>query len=211
MKKVVAVVESHFMFEENDKERHDDLNQNTSLEDVYNNLCQKSVSAFHLFNQPISVSIDLEKVEDIYFDYQEKFHPDNFTEECKKLKATQICKKLNDLCECLYKPFCRLEMMLESAGFSREKINAHTVQSSHMLHFMFDLKDELEEATSKGEVECLIEKVNRLIVEGEKKFQMMYDQKLSQTIEDSLIMQYQELCFLYKTLISAKEKNQKLK
>lgn len=211
MKKVVVVAENRFMFDEDEMEEQVYFSDILGLEDAYNRLCQKSVSAFHLFKQPVSVDVDLEKVEDIYFDYQQKYHPDNFVDDCKKIKATQVCKKINDLCECLYKPFCRIEMMLECAGFSKEKIGAHTVHSSDMLNFMFELKDELEEVCSQSEINNLIEKVNKLIVDGENKFQMMYDQKADQELEEMLITQYHELCFLYKTLISAKEKNKNFK
>ncbi|MBA4249597.1 MAG: hypothetical protein C0432_02370 [Candidatus Puniceispirillum sp.] len=197
------------MFDSTKKAESNILNQDIKLDEVYNDLCQKSVSAFHLFNQPISVDVDLEKVEDVYFEYQKRYHPDNFSEDIEKIKATQVCKKINDLCDCLYKPFCRLEIMLECAGFSKDKILTQTVQSSSMLAFMFELKDELEETHSQDDLLSLIKKVTLLIEEGEKKFQILYDQKIFEQSAGQLIEQYQELCFLYKTLVSAKQKNKK--
>ncbi len=208
-KKVVVGAENRFMFDILDTAETNILNQDLKLDDVYNKLCQKSVSAFHIFKQFISVDVDLEKIEDMYFDYQKKYHPDNFSEDHEKLKATQICKKINDLYECLQKPVGRLEMMLECAGFSKDKMSIHTVQSSSMLALMFDLKNELEETNSQDEVHNLIQKIMLLIEEGAKKFQTLYDQKMFEQSADQLMEQYHELCFLYKTLVSAKQKNKK--
>jgi molecular chaperone HscB len=121
---------------------------------------------FEIFDLEINTKIDLEKLEEQYFDFQQKFHPDKAT--------TQDIEKsilVNQAFEVLKKPFSRLSYILKLNNIDilddtkAPKVDAKTLEE------IWELQEELMNS-SKEEKQNLQSnlkiKINNLLAESAK-------------------------------------------
>ncbi len=132
---------------------------------------------FELFGLPVSYTIDIDKLSDVYRQLQRQFHPDRFASasDHEKRIALQYATYINEAFEGLKDPLTRAQYMMELEGFSQKD---HTMQNNTVfLLQQMEWRDQLDLASSAEQVDELLSNTQAIAAEYLQAFDKAYQEK----------------------------------
>ncbi len=109
--------------------------------------------AFELFGLSLGFAIDLAELQKNYIAKSAEFHPDRFLDPLDQAEAAEKISEINDANRRLRDPESRANLLLEILGGPSKE--ADKSLPSELLMEMMEVREEQEEAESKGDAEKL--------------------------------------------------------
>ncbi len=110
-----------------------------------------SKNAFEKFNLPLALTINLEELEDQYFKAQYTYHPDRLKASGKVVDeiTSLYAAAFNEAYQLLKDPLTRADHLLHCLGWLSSNETLEGNQDSHLLTFMMDLNEKIDEAVTE--------------------------------------------------------------
>lgn len=117
---------------------------------------------FELFRIPVEYRIDLDDLAQRYREAQQRVHPDRYANapDMERRLAVQQATMINDAYRTLRDPLLRAEYLLKLNGI--ELVAGQTIQDKVFLMEQMELREDMDEVRSKGDVTGLALFIRRL-------------------------------------------------
>lgn len=111
-----------------------------------------SKNYFEIFDIPVSIEVDLNKVSESYHDLQKEFHPDRFSnsDESERRAAVQTTSLINQAFQTLKEPISRVQYMLKLKGVDIDSESDTTMDTEFLMQQM-EFREAIAEVRSKDD------------------------------------------------------------
>lgn len=116
----------------------------------------QNVNHFSLFGLPVAFALDAAALQPLWRELQRQYHPDRFAhaDAAGQREAMQMASRINSAYETLRDPVKRARYLLELAGHGIDGERG-TVADTDFLMAQMELREQLDEAVSLGEIEAI--------------------------------------------------------
>lgn len=124
---------------------------------------------FDVFSVPVAVDVDLEKVDQLYHDYQKQFHPDRFASagDQERRISVQLTSHVNQAYRTLKDPLLRAEYLLQLAGVEDNPETRTTMDGAFLMQQM-ELRERIESIPSQSDPFAEIDALNKQLKATQK-------------------------------------------
>ncbi len=151
---------------------------------------------FELFGLEQSVNVNYKDLEKKYLEYQKKFHPDKYINgsDNQKMVSLQIISFINEAYKILKDDYLKSIYLLKTAGYEIDNQSNITISDREFLIHQVELREELEEITSKKNREKFSLFINK-ISEYKKKCIKDFELNFSNNAFDQALNSIKKLKF----------------
>lgn len=167
----------------------------------------QNVNHFSLFGLPVAFALDAAALQPVWRELQRQYHPDRFAhaDAAGQRQAMQMASRINSAYETLRDPVKRARYLLELAGHGIDGERG-TVADTDFLMAQMELREQLDEAVSLGEIEAIEDEAQDWLDNLLREFPLDYQAQEWSEAADTL----RKMQFMTRLLDEVREQRERL-